>query len=135
MDEAKAIINIKEGIIELQGPVDFVRQYLDRYQSAIKGLPKNVKDVPVKVPKAPVAKVAKIAKIKRVTCIGAIRSYIQLEYFNELRSLSDVRKHLGEDKFEFNERAVRSGLTRLAKLGTLSVTGKGRGKRYSRPEA
>jgi hypothetical protein len=131
MDEAKAIINIKEGIIELQGPVDFVRQYLDRYQSAIKGLPKNDKSAPVR---APATKVTKAAKIKRETCIGVIRSYIQLGYFNEQRSLADVRAHLNEEKYEFNEKAVRAGLTRLAKLGTLNMTGKGRGKRYSRPD-
>ena len=131
MDEAKAIINIKDGIIELQGPVEFVRKYLDRYQSAIKGLPKSAKAEE----KAPVAKLAKAAKIKRVTCIGAIRSYIQSGYFNEQRSLLDVRKHLVEDKFEFNVQSVRSALTRLAKLGTLNMVGKGRGKRYSRTEA
>ena len=36
MDEARVVINLKEGIIELQGPVDFVRHYLDTYQFAIK---------------------------------------------------------------------------------------------------
>jgi hypothetical protein len=35
MDEARVVINLKEGIIELEGPVDFVRHYLDMYQSAI----------------------------------------------------------------------------------------------------
>jgi hypothetical protein len=44
MDEAKVVINVKEGIIELQGAVGFVRHYLDTYRSAIKGsqgLPKD----------------------------------------------------------------------------------------------
>ena len=128
MDEAKAIINIKEGIIELQGRVEFVRQYLDRYQSAVKGLPKSVEKVSRKRP------TAKVAKTKRLTCIGAIRGYTQSGFFNELRSLADVRAHLNEEKYEFKESAVRAGLTQMAKLGTLSVAGKGRGKRYSRPE-
>jgi hypothetical protein len=35
MDEARVVINLKEGIIELEGPVDFVRHYLDMYQSTI----------------------------------------------------------------------------------------------------
>ena len=45
MDEARVVINLKEGIIELQGPVDFVRHYLDTYQPAIKGLQSLPKDV------------------------------------------------------------------------------------------
>ena len=35
MGETKVVINPKEGIIGLQGPVDFVRHYLDAYQPAI----------------------------------------------------------------------------------------------------
>jgi hypothetical protein len=168
MDEAKAIINIKEGIIELSGPVDFVRQYLDRYQSAIK-----IETAPEKAPAAPAAPTAKVVKepalpvtkaikgpaapapvapaanakkeptlppapiatkTKPETCIGAIRSSIQSGFFDEPRSFSDVRHHLDENKIDYNEKAVRAGLTRLAKLGTLRMVGRGRGKRYSRPE-
>ncbi len=36
MDEARVVINLKEGVIEIQGPVDFVRHYFDLYQPAIK---------------------------------------------------------------------------------------------------
>ena len=30
------VIDIKEGVIELEGPIDFVRHYLEVYQPAIK---------------------------------------------------------------------------------------------------
>jgi hypothetical protein len=186
MDEAKAIINIKEGLIELSGPVDFVRQYLDRYQSAIKieTLPEKAPVAPVVKPAPPVVRAVKepalpvtkaikglvapaasevkepiipvamsvkgpavpaaapaaaapapvTVKTKPKTCIGAIRSSIQSGFFNEPRLLSDVRHHLDEEKVIYSERAVRAGLTRLARLGTLRMVGRGRGKRYSRQE-
>lgn len=38
MDQAKAIINLKEGTVQLEGPVEFVREYLDRF--AAKELPR-----------------------------------------------------------------------------------------------
>ena len=38
MEEARVVIDLKEGVIELQGPVDFVRHYLEIYQRSIKGL-------------------------------------------------------------------------------------------------
>ena len=31
MDTVKAIINIKEGVLELEGPQEFVEKYLDLY--------------------------------------------------------------------------------------------------------
>jgi hypothetical protein len=170
MDLAKAIINIKDGIIELSGSVDFVRQYLDRYQSALETVPEKAPVAPeAKAVKAPTIQVARAvkepaaavaspvaksvkepaapetapvvsaaapvaAKPKPETCIGAIRTSIQSGFFNQPRSFSDVRHHLDEDKFDYSQRVVRAGLTRLAKVGTLRMTGKGRGKRYSRPE-
>ena len=51
MDEAKVVINLKEGIIELQGPVDFVRHYLDMYRPAIKGLEKSPQQATVTLEK------------------------------------------------------------------------------------
>jgi len=39
MDQAKAVINLSEGIIQLEGPVEFVQRYLEKYALAMKGLP------------------------------------------------------------------------------------------------
>jgi len=39
MDQAKAVIKLNEGIIELEGPIEFVERYLERYGAAIRGLP------------------------------------------------------------------------------------------------
>jgi hypothetical protein len=134
MDEARAIINVKEGTIELQGPVDFVRFYLNRYQPAItvnQAVTKGNEELPVITEPSPEKKPA--APIERSTCIGAIRGFITSGFFNQRRSFADVRKHLSEGGFVCREKTIRAGLSRLAKTDVLNTIGKGRGLRYTRP--
>ena len=140
MDEAKAIINIKEGVIELQGPVDFVRHYLDRYQYAIKdlqGLPKDSTVSPQKAKAVPrkrkTAPAAKAEKGKRAPCTGAIRSDLEAGFFDEPRSTGEIKQRLGETGFTFTDSNIRNSLMRLAKAGTLATMGKGTTLRYRRP--
>ena len=140
MDEAKAVINIKEGVIELQGPVDFVRHYLDRYQFAIKelqGLPKSVavrpekaEALPRKEKKAPRRKARRIA---RGSCTGAIRSCLDQGFFAEPRSIGEVKQKLSETGLTYADGAVRAGLKRLVQSGSLGTTGKRTSLRYHKP--
>jgi len=143
MDEAKAVINLKEGIIELQGPVDFVRHYLDMYQPAIKGLeslpqqptagPEKARAGAKALPrKRKTTLAAKEEKVKRVPCTTAIRSDLEAGFFDELRSMSDIKKRLTEAGFNFTDSNVRNSLQRLAKSGALETTGKGKTLRYHR---
>ena len=36
MEQAKVVMNLKEGIIELEGPLEFVQKYLDTYYPTVK---------------------------------------------------------------------------------------------------
>jgi hypothetical protein len=141
MDEAKAIINLKEGIIELQGPVDFVRHYLDTYQAAIKGLqslPKDVAKSPDKVKVEPqkrkAASSTKRATGKRNSCAQALRSEIETGFFDEPRSIAEVKQRLSETGFGFIDSNIRTSLKRLVNSGSLGMTGKGRTVRFHRPD-
>ena len=59
MTNAKAIINLTEGTIQLEGPVTFVREYLEKYSPAM-----NVQTTrKVKAPRVKVARV-KVARVK-----------------------------------------------------------------------
>jgi hypothetical protein len=42
MTNAKAIINLKEGTIQLEGPESFVREYLEKYSPPAKKQPKHI---------------------------------------------------------------------------------------------
>jgi hypothetical protein len=139
MDEARVVINLKDGIIELQGPVDFVRHYLDTYQPAIKGLqslpkeaavsPEKAKALPRKRKAAPAAKAE---KGERISCTGAIRSDLGAGFFNEPRSTGEVKQRLSETGFTFTDSNVRNSLRRLAKSGVLGTSGRGTSLRYQR---
>ena len=139
MDEARVVINLKEGIIELQGPVDFVRHYLDAYQFAIKGLQSLPKDVAVSPAKAKVLSrkrkttpSTKAEKRKSVSCKGAIRSDLEAGFFDEPRSTGEVKQRLSETGFNFTDSNVSTSLGRLAKSGVLGTSGRGASLRYQR---
>ncbi len=139
MDEAKVVINLKEGIIELQGPVDFVRHYLDMYQPAIKGLESLPQQATVTLEKAKAlprkrkgTPAAKAERAKPISCTRAIRSDLEAGFFDEPRSTSDIKQRLSEAGFNFTDSNVRNSLKRLAKSGALGTTGRGGTLRYHR---
>jgi hypothetical protein len=139
MDAARVVINLKDGIIELQGPVDFVRHYLDTYQPAIKGLQSLPKEVAVSPEKASAlprkrkaAPAAKAEKGKRASCTGAIRSDLEAGFFDEPRSTGEVKQRLSETGFTFTDSNVRNSLRSLAKSGVLGTSGRRTSLRYQR---
>jgi hypothetical protein len=139
MAEAKVVINLKEGIIDLQGPVDFVRHYLDMYQPAIKGLQSSAEPVAESQEKAKrlprKRKVMPAAKGKRarpISCTRAIRNDLEAGFFDEPRSTSDIKRRLTEAGSSFSDGNVRNSLKRLSKSGALGTTGRGGTLRYLR---
>ena len=139
MDEARAVINLKEGTIELQGPVDFVRHYLDTYRSAIRGsqgLPKGFAAAPG-MDEAPSRRgrgrlSTKARKAKRGSSLAAVRRQLKAGFFDESRSMGDLRQRLNEAGLACTDRAIRAGLRKLSETGKLEKAGRGRAMRYRR---
>ncbi len=139
MDEARVVINLKEGIVELQGPVDFVRHCLDMYRPTIQGLQGLPQDAAARREKAKslprgrkVAARTKARKGKRGSCIGAIRSDLEAGFFDEPRSTTQIKQRLSEAGLTFTENGVRANLRRLSLAGLLETVRKGRSVRYHR---
>lgn len=134
MDQAKAIINLKEGLIELEGPVDFVREYLNRFAGkGLKTTPNGVKATPaeegVKVKARPVRR--KMGRrTRRITAVKAVRAEAKAGFFNEPRSTGDVKQRLEEKGLSFSKNSIRIGFNRLIQAGLLSRTGAARNARY-----
>jgi hypothetical protein len=135
MDRARAVINIKEGIIEFEGPLDFVNGKLEKYGQAIesllgagasrvsgRGLPQAGKRRP--------GRPARESKTKASTCIEALRQSVNEGFFKEPRTIGDIRNHVAGKGLSFTVRAIRAGLTRLTNAALLETSGKGRGLRY-----
>jgi hypothetical protein len=139
MEEAKAVINLKEGFIELQGPVDFVQHYLEMYRPAIKGLQRAPQEAtagpekPRRLSRRRGRKSAGAAGVKRVSCTAAIRNEFEAGFFDEPKTTSDIKRRLGEAGFKFSDGNVRNSLKRLTDTGVLSANGKGGTLRYSKP--
>ncbi len=126
MDEAKIVMNLKEGIIELQGPVEFVQHYLDTYQFAIKGLQVlNKSAVSELEAKASPRKRkgllrSKPKETKRTSSVVAIRSFLQDGFFDEPRSAREVRQRLNEVGVALTSNAIRTSLGKLSVAGLLA---------------
>jgi hypothetical protein len=129
MDQAKAIINLNEGIIELEGPVEFVRHYLEMYAPAVK------RPLPASSQTA-VSGVAKKARGRRKgsqrSCTRAIRGEIKAGFFDEARSTQVIRERLAERGVVCSTGVLRSGLKKAVADGRLVTAGRRRGLVYSK---
>jgi hypothetical protein len=132
MDQAKAVINLNEGIIQLEGPVEFVQRYLEKYAPAVKA--------------APVAKVEAVAPAKQAkprakrrggqrSCTRAIRAEIKAGFFDEPRSGRAVGDRLAEKGVTCSVGMLRTSLKKAVAEQRLVVAGRGRGVSYSRKTA
>jgi len=131
MSEARVVIDLKEGVIELEGPIDFVRHYLEMYQPAIKRLNRGVA-ANQEISK-PSSKKSRASKAKRVSCTAAVQKETKAGFFSEPKSTSDIKRRLKEAGFEFSDGNLRNSLKRLTDTGILNADGKGRSVTYSKP--
>lgn len=137
MDQAKAIINLKEGIIQLEGPVEFVREYLELYRPAVgkfSGAPEGTVPTPKKIVPAraavPVRK--RGGRTKRVSLANAIRTEVEMGFFAEPKSTQEVKQRLIEKGITCNNNSIRMSLKRLSNSGLLAILKEGRAVRYRR---
>lgn len=129
MDQAKAIINLNEGIIQLEGPVEFVQHYLEMYAPAVKVLSPTT-------PRTAVSGAAKEARGRRrggrLSCTRAIRGEIKAGFFDEPKSTQAVRKRLAERGVVCSVGMLRAGLKKAVEEGRLNTAGRRRGLVYSK---
>jgi hypothetical protein len=139
MEDAKVVINLKEGIVELQGPADFVQHCLDMYGPAIKGLLGLPQDVAATLEKArPLRRERKASAVTRSdragrgSYAGAVRSDLEAGFFDRPRSTGEIKQRLSEAGVTFTDSGVRANLRRLSLAGVLDIVPKGRSVRYQR---
>jgi len=129
MDQAKAVINLKEGIIELEGPVEFVRYYLDKYAPSGKG--PSVHESEAGGPVKQVAVQDKVRGGKR-SCTRAVRAEINVGFFDEPRATKAVMDRLTEKGIVCTIGLLRTTLKKAVQEGRLETAGRGRGTTYTR---
>ncbi len=139
MEDAKVVINLKEGIIEIEGPADFVRHCLDMYGPGIRGLlglPQDTAAAPEKaggVPrKGKTAAVAKPRRKERASVMGTIRSDLKSGFFDEPRSTGEIKQRLSDAGLTFTDSGARANLRKLTLDGLLDSVKKGHSVRFQR---
>jgi len=131
MDQAKAVINLKEGVIHLEGPVEFVRRYLDIYRSAPRGLEGTRETASVATGRRRAAR-GRGRRAKRLSCAGAIREEVKAGFFDEPRSTQEIKQQLTEKGITCTDNSVRVTLKRLSGTGLLDRAKEARVFRYHR---
>ena len=106
MDIFKAVINLKEGTVQLEGSQEFVEKYLDKYDSIIgkmQALPSvatvTTKNDKVKNEEQPTSKrTRKVKSIAGPTCAEKIRELISEGYFKEPKTTAAISDYLTKQK-------------------------------------
>lgn len=129
MDQAKAVINLNEGVIQLEGPVDFVQRYLEKYALAVRG-------PATREPQAGISGRRVEARGGRRgrqrSCTRAIRAEIKAGFFDRPRASKAVRERLTEKGVTCSIGGVRTSLKKAVEEGRLGTTGRRRGLVYIR---
>ena len=129
MDQAKAIINLNEGTIQLEGPVEFVRHYLEMYAPAVKRLPTTA-------PRTAISGAAEQVRGRlrgtQRSCTRAIRAEIKAAFFDEPKSTQAVRDRLIDKGVVCSSSMLRITLKKATEEGKRIMSGKGRGIVYSK---
>ncbi len=138
MEDAKVVINLKEGIIEIEGPADFVRHCLDMYGPGIRGLlglPQDTVAVPEKASRVSQKRNAAVAKPrtrKPATVMATMRDDLEAGFFDKPRSTAEIKQRLSDAGLTFTDTGVRANLRKLTQDGLLNAVKKGRSVRFRR---
>ncbi len=139
MEDAKVVINLKEGIIEMEGPADFVQRCLDMYGPGIKGLLGLPQDAPVSTEKAkPLGRARKATAVARprrgrpATVMATIRDDLESGFFDRPRSTGEIKQRLSDAGRTFTDGGVRANLRKLTQDGLMNAVKKGRSVRFQR---
>ncbi len=139
MEDAKVVINLKEGIIQVEGPADFVRHCLDMYGPGIRGLLGLPQDAPVSTEKAkPLGQARKTAAITKprrgrpATVMATIRNDLEAGFFDKPRSTAEIKRQISDVGLTFTDGGVRANLRKLTQDGLLNAVKKGRSVRFQR---
>jgi hypothetical protein len=100
VDTVKAVINLQEGIVELEGPQDFVEKYLELYRPDAKKwqVALSEKGESKTKEKAPAKRARAVRPKAGTSCTGRIRNLIDEGYFKDPRTSVEVRNWLKEQK-------------------------------------
>lgn len=134
MAEARVFIDLKEGVIELEGPIDFVEKYMAKYAPGATATVAPEHPV-VKRGRGRPAKATKPVKKKKVSCDKIIGGMIKNGFFSESRGFSSIKAEVLNTDGGCSDNRIRRSLKNAIAGAKLSASGAGRGMKYAQPVA
>ena len=138
MDIFKAVINLKEGTVQLEGSQEFVEKYLDKYDSIIgkmQALPSKspiiTKNDKAEEAEKPAPKRTRTSKPKTgPTATAKIQELVDESYFKEPKYRADVQEELLKRGLRYESKAISAVLINLFRGNKLLRTGVGKNAQY-----
>ncbi|XUX00929.1 MAG: hypothetical protein TUN42_02780 [Dehalogenimonas sp.] len=131
MTEARVFIDLKEGVIELEGPIEFVEKYMAKYapggatvQTAIEK--PTVKRGPGRPPKS-----GKPARKKKVSCDKIVADLTSAGFFGQERGFGAIKLEITRVEPGCSDNKIRKALKNAIAAGKLAASGAGRGMKYT----
>ena len=128
MTEARVFIDLKEGVIELEGPIDFVEKYMAIYAP---GATAQVAPEKPAVKRGRPAKAGKPVKKKKVNCDKIIGAMTTDGFFSQGRGFGSIKEEVLKTAPECSDNKIRKSLKNAIASGKLSASGAGRGMKYT----
>ena len=130
MTEARVFIDLKEGVIELEGPIEFVEKYMAKYAPGDK-VGASEKPAVKRGPGRP-TKADKPVRKKRVSCDKVIAQLTNAGYFAQSRGFGSIKTEIINVEPGCSDGKIRKSLKNAIAAGTLAASGAGRGMKYTR---
>ena len=131
----KALINLNDGTIQLEGPQDFVEKYLDKYHPVIE---KGAK--PASIPEKKVEEDKEERKTQKrtrtakstagPTCTEKVQDLVNVSYFKEPKTREDVQAELLNRGTRYPSKDVSAVLNNFFRGNKLLKTGVGKNAKY-----
>ncbi|MEN8614841.1 hypothetical protein ABFB09_06135 [Dehalogenimonas sp. THU2] len=130
MPEARVLIDLQEGVIELEGPIEFVEKHMALFIPEMMGVEELEEEKPV-VKRGRPAKAGKPKKKKRVSCDKIIDALAGEGFFAQPRGFGAIKQEVLKTDPGCSDNKIRQTLKKAIAGEKITASGAGRGMKYT----
>ncbi|APV43974.1 hypothetical protein Dform_00619 [Dehalogenimonas formicexedens] len=135
MTEARVFIDLKEGVIELEGPIEFVEKYIAKYAPGGAAVQTAVEKPAARRGPGRPPKAGKPVRKKKVSCDKIVADLTAAGFFGQERGFGAIKSEMTAIDPGCSDNKIRKALKNAIAAGKLASSGAGRGMKYAEPAA